>query len=217
MLQYLQHSDITHQKFKDNLLIQHPVLQSDKIGFSNDRVTRWNFVQICLGLLKELASVLSEQSALCSNIDSNPYESSTNNISLKSKQILSVGEQKVVTNCLQFIVGLGISECLLPGVGISIEKRSEMFKYFKMSVLSLSEEECHANLCDIMQQILIVIANPQLGSIIVSKYLQDILAALLQLSFAPNHLGAMSTSEQKINESSDELFITNNSCNKHPR
>ncbi|XP_071959551.1 transport and Golgi organization protein 6 homolog [Antedon mediterranea] len=97
---------------------------------------------------------------------------------------LSISDQKIVTTLTQFIVCLGISPNLDAGVGIPLSMRSE-FSEFLTETRTFSDMNKKQNLVKVLNILLECTKVTTLGSVILSKFLNDFLAALLQLSFKP--------------------------------
>lgn len=97
--------------------------------------------------------------------------------------LISVQHQKVLRTCFQIITSLGFSQCLIPGLGISLSKRCSSFK--AIPSLNLDYEEKY-QLLTVCTDFFIRSYNvPVLKNIIITLHLSDYLAALIQLCFAP--------------------------------
>lgn len=166
----LKSGDSNYEKLSNVLFTQYPHLLAEYTASENKPCV--DFVRICLILLEELACSLQAKSDPAAATKSTP-------------PALSVNDQMLVLSCFQFIIGLGTSQYLLAGVGVPLHKRSEMSEFIVQPTLSNSLSEHQQLLDEFVKRILQIISEPTLGSIIMSKYLHDILAALLQLCFAP--------------------------------
>ena len=98
---------------------------------------------------------------------------------------LSIGQERDVSALLQFCVSLGILPYLIPGVGLPAEKRSTF------SALLMNSGRPPPPLLEKHKKIVCVITqflqfeNKKLKNLILTKNFGDILAALIQLSYAP--------------------------------
>ena len=155
----------------------------DKTAVTRDKDSlRWCYVKTCLELLKLLKESLIE---LKREGDGSGEESAHgkrgNDAPRLPADSLSVGDQKTVLTALQFVVILGISPNLLPGVGIPLEKRSGFASVLNSQCTIKSERrlfECVDTLVD-------CVAQPSLGSLVLSRHLGDILSGLIQICYAP--------------------------------
>ena len=161
---------------------------------------RWRFVVLNLKFLnylslttKNVIVMLNEQKetvALKVEVKSRLNVSAENDAPPLSVDILSAPQQKVVMSSLQFIVCLGIYPCLINGVGMPLEKRSEFVKI----VLSepgrdeMSRIEKDSRLVTITNILLECIECSSLATLVLSKHLSDILCALAQVCLAPRKI-----------------------------
>ena len=143
---------------------------------------RWTFVETCLELLKFLKESLIElkKESEVKKEESKPGKRANNAPPLPADS-LSVGDQKTVLTAIQFVVILGICPNLFPGVGIPLEKRSGFARVLNIQC-SIRSERCLFKCVDTLVE---CIAQPSLGSLILSRHLGDILSGLLQISYAP--------------------------------
>ncbi|CAH2104448.1 unnamed protein product [Euphydryas editha] len=118
-----------------------------------------------------LQSIVNEIDALAAEIEKN------------DEILISVKNRKLLKTCFHLLVSLGISTCLIPGLGISLEKRCISAQ--SIPKVNLTDEQKY--------EILIICTNflqrsyevSALKPIIISFHLSDYLAALIQLAFAP--------------------------------
>ncbi|XP_075751696.1 transport and Golgi organization protein 6 homolog isoform X1 [Rhipicephalus microplus] len=92
-------------------------------------------------------------------------------------------QQKTVQSLLQFVVALGINPNLLPGVGLALERRT--VSVVPECSTCLLPWERHRLLVASVRALLVCIRSPVLSSMVLHHHLVDILAALLQLCYAP--------------------------------
>ncbi|XP_063376485.1 transport and Golgi organization protein 6 [Cydia fagiglandana] len=97
--------------------------------------------------------------------------------------LVSVKNQKTLRTCFQLITSLGVSRCLIPGLGINLSKRCSSAAI--LHPLTLSDEEKYEMLIECTDFFTRCYMVPVLKNIIVTLHLSDYLAALIQLSFAP--------------------------------
>ena len=143
---------------------------------------RWCYVKTCLELLKLLKESLIELKREGEGSgEESAHGKRGNDAPRLPADSLSVGDQKTVLTALQFVVILGISPNLLPGVGIPLEKRSGFASVLNIQCTIKSERrlfECVDTLVD-------CVAQPSLGSLVLSRHLGDILSGLIQICYAP--------------------------------
>jgi len=132
---------------------------------------RWNYVTKGLELLQKLKNSLPKDSK-----DS-------------LSESLSVSQQQNVSAGIQLVIALGIVPSLLPGVGLSMAKRSKFYeieaKTRKSDDSNKPVLEMHDRLVLCTKELLDLATNPGLSQMILTKHLGDVLAALIQLSSAP--------------------------------
>ncbi|CAG9784287.1 unnamed protein product [Diatraea saccharalis] len=97
--------------------------------------------------------------------------------------LISVKNQKLLQKCYQIIVSLGISQCLLPGLGIKLSKRC--LSANKLISVDFSDIQKYDMLVECTEFLSRSYDIPVLKKIIITLHLSDYLAALIQLCFAP--------------------------------
>ena len=97
--------------------------------------------------------------------------------------LISVKNQKLLRTCFQLVTSLGVSPCLIPGLGIKISKRC--ITGAVLPKLSFTDEQKYDMLVDVTDFITRSYSVSALKTIILTLHLSDYLAALIQLSFAP--------------------------------
>ena len=103
-----------------------------------------------------------------------------------SPDTLSLSQQKIISTSLQFTVCLGLCPNLMSGIGLPVELRSEFGNVLQVASLPhLSEASKIQRLLWWTKCILLCIDQPSLNSLIVTRHLGDMLAALCQLCYAP--------------------------------
>jgi hypothetical protein len=154
----------------------------------------WKFVMVCLELLKLLNDSM-EEAVKAFNSSVTEYEdvASDRKCFPKSKQnqappdVLSVGQQKTVSTVLQFVVLLGMSPCLSPGVGMPVEFRSGFGRHLKSCkrIIDVVEKIERLSMC--VDILLDCVRQPSLSSLVLTLHLNDLVAALLQLCYGYGH------------------------------
>ncbi|KPJ06433.1 Transmembrane and coiled-coil domain-containing protein 7 [Papilio machaon] len=119
--------------------------------------------------------------------------------------LISVKNQKLLRTCFQLIVSLGISPCLVPGLGISLSKRSTLAAM--LPATDLSDEQKYELLTECTDFFVRNYSIPVLKNIIISFHLSDYLAALIQLSFAPLKKPGVYTNFTMTQEMYDKLNL----------
>ncbi|XP_041970033.1 transport and Golgi organization protein 6 homolog [Aricia agestis] len=97
--------------------------------------------------------------------------------------LVSVKDQKLLRTCFQVVISLGVCPCLLPGLGVSLNKRCATADY--LPTLNLDDETKYEILKRCTNFIYRSYDIPVLKNIILTFHLSDYLAALIQLAFAP--------------------------------
>lgn len=122
------------------------------------------------------------------------------------KAILSTSDQKTLFGVLEFIVCLGLYPYLLPGVDAFLKLRISHAELVNkaQNVSRNCRECCLYKLCTVLMK---MFNNEVIGPAIVSRHLSDVLAALIQVCYAPVH-----TPRSKENNVSD----CSRSCRKVP-
>ncbi|XP_064640492.1 transport and Golgi organization protein 6 homolog [Lineus longissimus] len=156
----------------------------------------WQFVTVCLDLLKLLNQSMKVALKTYDNSASEDGEIVPNNSETESDQkkvpktkrkqvqappdVLNVSQQKTVSTVFQFIVCLGVCPYLSPGVGVPVEFRSSYGQYLKSSrTVQIPDKINRLSAClDVLSDCAL---QPSFGSLFLASHLNDLLAALLQL------------------------------------
>ncbi|KAK2702613.1 transport and Golgi organization protein 6 homolog [Artemia franciscana] len=101
--------------------------------------------------------------------------------------IISASQRDKIIKLVQYVIALEVLPNLLPGVGIPLKKRSEYAHELldQASASNVSDVEKYDRLSFTTRALLKIASDPNLGCLIYSTSLPDILAALLQLCYAP--------------------------------
>ncbi|XP_040569681.1 transport and Golgi organization protein 6 homolog isoform X1 [Lepeophtheirus salmonis] len=163
------HPEKTPEHWLNDLLLKKiKEISSDPLNEGED--VRWKFVEMSLMELQALRSQLRE-----------PIKNTSND----TTPLLSVHNQKVITSLLQLILGMGIVPYLIKGVGLPLEKRSKYVELFAKQK-ELPVEQKRIRTVFVINSLLDLSEGPEeLAAIIITKNFGDILAALIQLGYAP--------------------------------
>lgn len=144
----------------------------------------WDFVQECLVLLLTLARHLSAEVEL--------FERSSASLAARGlpaekapslpPDVLGVAQQKLLASALQFVVSLGLCPYLAPGVGAPLAQRSA----FGAKVQNLccgGVQEARRRLFTTTTVLLKVAEQPSLATVVFTRHLNDLMAALCQLGY----------------------------------
>ena len=149
--------------------------------------TRWKLVTYSLSLLDIFRqSMQKEVSIFKTQQEKKESSHGSKGAPPLSPDVLSVSHQKMLLTVIQFIVCFGIYPNLQAGVGVPIAKRSDFGPLIEQQTTELvsdSEKEYRVALCT--QILLDCLKQTSLGSLILSRHLGDILAALSQICFKP--------------------------------
>lgn len=135
---------------------------------SKDHVSVPNSYEILISFLNKIFNNVDELGAVITNDDT---------------ILISVKNQKLLRTCFQLVTSLGVTPCLLPGLGINLSKRCSAAHIIHAIVLNDEQKYNILVACtDFFTRSYII---PVLKNIIITLHLTDYLAALIQLSFAP--------------------------------
>ncbi|CAN8001604.1 unnamed protein product [Ixodes pacificus] len=134
------------------------------------------FLDHCISLLVLLKALLDEASTGCAS-------TAAQGVPPLPPSSLGVLQQKTVQGLLQFVVALGIYPNLLHGVGVPLGKRTEQDAL--PCVASPVPSRRHRGLVVSVRTLLACVENAALRNLIYHRHLVDLLAALLQLCYAP--------------------------------
>ncbi|KAJ1083801.1 hypothetical protein NDU88_003956 [Pleurodeles waltl] len=102
-----------------------------------------------------------------------------------SPDTLSISQQKTVKSVLQFVISLGISAYLMPGIGVPLRRRSEFGAVVEDLVTYNGTPSATRRLFICCTVLLEVTHHPSLGNLVLTRHLGDIMAGLCQLGFCP--------------------------------
>jgi hypothetical protein len=98
---------------------------------------------------------------------------------------LSISQQKSVSSILEMMIVLGVLPNLLPGVGVSVHKRSEFLQLIFKDLPKYSILEKYKQLVFTLDALLDLASHRSLSGLVLTKHMGDILASLVQISHAP--------------------------------
>ncbi|KAF1387128.1 hypothetical protein PFLUV_G00102050 [Perca fluviatilis] len=175
--------------------------------FSSDTEdATWCFVQECLLLLLTLARHLSVE---LERFKQNPAPSAAKQRTPEAApplppDVLSVTQQKTLVAALQFVVSLGLCPYLAPGVGVSLGRRSAFGSMVEKLVRSGPVPALGRRLLTTTNVLLQLAELSSLATLVYTRHLGDVMAALCQLGYQPNRAERSGTEEEKIQELSAE-------------
>lgn len=104
-------------------------------------------------------------------------------LALDEFEIQNVNHMLDIKRAFQFVVSLGLLPNLIPGVGLDIDIRFKSADKFPIEEITIKEQ--YYRLCAITTVLLKCLEMTKLRLYVVEKHLNDLLAALLQLTNAP--------------------------------
>lgn len=167
--------------------------------FSNDTEdTTWGFVQECLLLLLTLARHLSVELELFQLI---PAPSAAKRCTPEMApalppDVLSVTQQKMLRTALQFVVSLGLCPYLAPGVGVPLARRSAFGAVVENLVCHGAVPAARRRLFTTTNVLLQFAELSSLATLVFTRHLGDVMAALCQLGYQPQGAERSSTEEK---------------------
>ncbi|XP_032379205.1 transport and Golgi organization protein 6 homolog [Etheostoma spectabile] len=173
---------------------------------SNTEDTTWQFVQECLLLLLTLARHLSVE---LERFRQTPAPSAAKQRTPEMApplppDVLSVTQQKTLGAALQFVVSLGLCPYLTPGVGVSLGRRSAFGSMVEKLVRCGTVPAAGRRLLATTNVLLQLAELSSLATLVYTRHLGDVMAALCQLGYQPNRAERGGTEEEKEQELSAE-------------
>merc|ERR1719187_1351400 len=99
--------------------------------------------------------------------------------------MLSIGQQRNVSALVEMVLALGVLPNLLPGVGISLEKRSVFLQTILKTMPERQILERYKQLVFSIESLLELARYKQFNTLIVTKHLGDVLGCLMQEAHEP--------------------------------
>ena len=159
--------------------------QLRKQYFVDEKEVTWYYTSLCLCLLEALKNCLDQLLVSDSTQPSRKLQYPE-----LPPNILSIQQQKIVQAMGQFIIMLGISPYLLPGVGVPIKQRTKspdaitaLKQLQQCGHVGNEEKPWHLyKCCNVLVQ---CCDQPSLRAAIFPTHLIDVLSGLLQICYAP--------------------------------
>ncbi|XP_055790317.1 transport and Golgi organization protein 6 homolog [Salvelinus fontinalis] len=159
----------------------------------------WSFVQECLLLLLSLARNLTLQLELFNQAPS-PAMSRLRTPEMAPPlppDVLSVAQQKTLGAALQFVVSLGLCPYLALGVGVPLGRRSAFGKLVEGLVCHDVAPVPERRLLTTTAVLLELCVLSSLATMVYTRHLGDVMAALCQLGYRPHRPEKGTTKEEK--------------------
>ncbi|XP_034541556.1 transport and Golgi organization protein 6 homolog [Notolabrus celidotus] len=175
--------------------------------FSSDTEdTIWSFVQECLLLFLTLSQHLSSELEL---FNRTPPPSAAKQHTPEfapplPPDVLSVSQQKTLGAALQFVVSLGLCPYLAPGVGVPLGCRSAFGAMVEKLICGGKALERRQRLLITTNVLLTLAELSSLATLVFTRHLGDVMAALCQLGHQPPRAEGRGTEEEKIQDLSAE-------------
>ncbi|XP_032436546.1 transport and Golgi organization protein 6 homolog isoform X1 [Xiphophorus hellerii] len=160
--------------------------EADWYGAETDDVT-WSFVQECLLLLLALTRHLTEE--LKRFQEAPPPSGSLRTPEMAPPlppDVLSVSQQKTLGAALQFVVSLGVCPYLSAGVGVPLGRRSAFGAVVEKLIRREASPPAGRRLLTTTRVLLQVAELATLATLVFSRHLGDVMAALCQLGYEPH-------------------------------
>lgn len=166
---------------------------------SNTEDVTWAFVQECLLLLLTLAQHLSAELEL---FKQTPAPSAAKQRTPEMApplppDVLSVTQQKTVGAALQFVVSLGLCPYLAPGVGVPLGRKSAFGAMVEKLVHGGAVPAVGRRLLTTTNILLKFAELSSLATIVFTRHLGDVIAALCQLGYQPRRAERRGTEVEK--------------------
>jgi len=159
------------------------------LGIALGSDTYFDYVRCCVNALINLKFELTNNASMSSQ--------STTASQKPEADMLSIGQQRNVSALVEMVLALGVLPNLLPGVGISLEKRSVFLQTIIKTIPERAILERYKQLVFSVESLLDLAKYKQFNTLIVTKHLGDILGCLVQVAHAP----LMKPKEEEINKS----------------
>ena len=165
-----------------------------------EKDTVWSFVQECLLLLLTLARHLSAELELFQQTaaPSAAKQRTPEMAPPLPPDVLSVTQQKTIAAALQFVVSLGLCPYLAPGVGVSLGRRSAFGAMVEKLVHAGAVPAAGRRLLTTTSVLLQLAELSALATLVFTRHLGDVMAALCQLGYRPQRAERSGTEEEKV-------------------
>ncbi|XP_054476593.1 transport and Golgi organization protein 6 homolog isoform X2 [Anoplopoma fimbria] len=164
---------------------------------SDTEDTTWGFVQECLLLLLTLVRHLSAELELFQQIPtlSAARQRTPEMAPPLPPDVLSVSQQQTLGAALQFVVSLGLCPYLAAGVGVSLCRRSSFGAMVDKLVCGGAVQGAGRCLLTTTNVLLQLAELSSLATLVFTRHLGDVLAALCQLGYQPRGTEGRGTEE----------------------
>lgn len=172
---------------------------ADWFSSSTDEAA-WDFAQECLLLLLTLARHLSAELKVFQQTPaaSAPKYCTPENAPPLPPDVLSVTQQKMLGTALQFVVSLGLCPYLAPGVGVALGHRSAFAAMVEKLVCNGAVTAVGCRLLTTTKVLLQLTELSSLATLVFTRHLGDVMAALCQLGYQPHQEDRSGTKERKV-------------------
>ncbi|XP_061533383.1 transport and Golgi organization protein 6 homolog [Phycodurus eques] len=159
----------------------------------------WGFVQECLLLLLSLARHLSAELKRFRQTSAPSAKLHTPEMAPSlPPDVLSFTQQKTVGAALQFVVSLGLCPYLAPGVGVTLGHRSAFGTMVEEIVCGQTAVVAPHHLLTTTTTLLHFAELSSLATLVFTRHLGDVMAALCQLGYQPQQSKASSTKDVQV-------------------
>nr|XP_040017789.1 transport and Golgi organization protein 6 homolog [Gasterosteus aculeatus aculeatus] len=177
------------------------MVAADWFGGDTEDAT-WAFVQECLLLLLTLSRQLSAELKLFQQTDS------LSAARLRTAEmapplppdVFSVAQQQTLSASLQFVVCLGLCPYLATGVGVSLGRRSAFGVMVDKLVRGGTVPAAGCRLFTTTKVLMQLTELSCLATLVFTRHLGDVLAALIQLGYQPRHAERSCSKEGTMHE-----------------
>lgn len=173
---------------------------------SNTEDTTWGFVQECLLLFLTLSRHLFVELELFKKTLA-PSAAKQRTPELAPPlppDVLSVSQQKILGTALQIVVSLGLCPYLAPGVGVPLGRRSAFGAMVEKLVCG--GPAVGRRLLTTTNVLLQLAELSSLATLVFTRHLGDVMAALCQLGYQPNQAERSGTEEEKVTDPDMDLL-----------
>lgn len=196
----------TEKSYEVVLKLREVVIAEASWFSSSTEDTTWAFVQEGLLLLLILARHLSAELDLFHRA---PPPSAAKRCTPEaalplSPDVLSVSQERTLGGALQFVVSLGLCPYLAPGVGVPLARRSAFGTVVEKLVSQRTDSVAGRRLFTTTQVLLQFAELSSVATLVFTRHLCDIMAALCQLGYQPQAMKRGSMEDQTQELSAEE-------------
>lgn len=172
--------------------------------FSSESSLKWKFASTCLILNEALLIILE-------HLSRNDRVKKLDNKDAAPSDILSIIQQKVFSNTIQFIIYLGVYPYFAKGVGIPLQQRSDYCSLLlscKPEAKSILERQFR--LLQVARLFSVCLNRTSLGSLLLSRHLGDCLAVIFQLCYGVKKYPPQKPSQPETGNNIDLRQLSSN-------